>query len=75
MDLVSSKCRVARGFVLYISGIALINQVHIGPRFLYAIMFQCAYVSGAIFDVFLEVFWIFLKNEHGKLKFHPNWAV
>ena len=26
-------------------------------------------VSGAILDGFLEVFWIFLKNEHGKLKF------
>ena len=29
-------------------------------------------VSGAIFDGFLEVFWIFLKNEHGKLKFTLN---
>ena len=25
-------------------------------------------VSGAIFDGLLEVFWIFLKNEHGKVK-------
>ena len=25
-------------------------------------------VSGAIFDGFFEVFWIFLKNEHGKVK-------
>ena len=32
-------------------------------------------VSGAIFDGFLEVFWIFLKNERGKLKFHPKLAV
>ena len=24
---------------------------------------------------FVEVFWIFLKNEHVKLKFTPNWAV
>ena len=38
----------------------------------------CSYVgpvSGAIFDGFFEVFWIFLKNERGKLKFTPNRAV
>ena len=32
-------------------------------------------VREGIFDGFLEVFWIFLKNEHGKLKFHPNRTV
>ena len=31
--------------------------------------------SGAIFDSFLEVFWIFLKNEHGKVKGTPNQAL
>ena len=31
--------------------------------------------TGAIFDGFLEVFWIFLKNEHGKVKGTSNQAV
>ena len=29
-------------------------------------------VREGIFDRFLEVFWIFLKNEHGKVKGTPN---
>ena len=32
-------------------------------------------VREGIFNGYLEVFWIFLKNEHGKVKGTPNWEV
>jgi hypothetical protein len=46
------------------------------PAFLMAIesSFKYCTVKSGIFDGFLEVFWIFLKNEHDKPLGTPNRA-